>query len=167
MRISYEHVLINNNYLAKEHKTITPNFAREMKGALKQSVQRVVSKRHDPQQIRRQLSSVSSSSAYNGRTQAPLSTFPLAETGWEHPEESPTSGVESLSEYTCSVEDTLSRLFEINQLGKSDLSLHNLQLAVGAARHSKSLHSCYLCGRTKFLNELCDHCALIPATAQR
>ncbi|KAI2506039.1 hypothetical protein MHU86_8360 [Fragilaria crotonensis] len=142
-----------------------------MKGALQRSVHRVVSKRHDSKQVRRQLSSVSSSSsssAYDVRTQAGLSTFPLAETGWEHPVETPQNGgVESLSEYNCSVEETLRSLFEINQLGKSEVSFQNLQLAVGAARHSKSLHACYLCGRTKFLNELCEHCALIPASAQR
>jgi hypothetical protein len=144
-----------------------PNFAQEMKGALQRTVQRAVSNRHDPQQITRRLSSVSSSD-YNDHTHVPLRTFPLAETGWEHPlQTTRSSDDDSLSEYNCSVEDALSRLLEIHQLGKCDSSFQNLQLAVTAARHSKSLHACYLCGRTKFLNELCDHCALIPATAQK
>ena len=145
----------------------SPTSAQQMKGALQRTFQRVLSKRHDPQ-IGRQVNSVSPS-GYNVLTQAPLTTFPLAETGWEHPVETPpnSSSDDSFSEYNCSVEDTLSRLLEIHQVGKSDVSFQNLHSAVTAGRHSKSLHSCYLCGRTKFLNELCGHCTLTPAAAQR
>lgn len=129
---------------------------REMKRVLSRIVERVALQKHNhvlclcPRG--RKLSSVSA-------PRAQLSTFPLAETGWEHyADEQPPS-----PEYKCSVEDTLTKLMEIHQLGKSESSFYHLEQAVLGARHSASHHTCYLCGREKFLNELCQFCALVPS----
>jgi NADH pyrophosphatase NudC (nudix superfamily) len=124
-----------------------------MKRVLSRTVERAALKHHHvPFHPRgRQLSSASA-------THPQLSTFPLAETGWEH-----YADDQSGPEYKCSVEDTLARLMEIHQLGKSESSFHHLEQAVRAARHSASHHNCYLCGREKFLNELCQFCALVPS----
>lgn len=116
----------------------------EMKSTLNRTIQRVVIKRHD--QHRRLLSAGSRSH---------LSTLPLAETGWELPMDDYQHAPPA--EYNCSVEGNLANLLEIYQLGKCEMSFNNVQQAVQSARQ----HTCYLCGRNKFLNELCGFCSVV------
>ena len=162
-----------------------------MKAALQRGLQKVTSILHnDSYQMTKQVGCISrsadgstlSASSNTFESRVCLSTFPLAETGWEYPPQgvkttTPVSlhqnnvmstntideGAVSppvISEYKSSLDETLARLMEIDQLGKSEVSFHHLQSALKATYHTQSSHHvCYLCGRTKFLNELCNNCA--------
>lgn len=128
-----------------------------MKKAFTTTVQRIANKRQDAS--RRCLNT-----AANGGSKTHMSTLPLAETGWESPSvnhDYTTRQQQPTEYYSSSFEGALNNLFEINKLGRNTAGFCNFEEVVRSAlTPTAQVCTCHLCGQTKYLDELCQSCAV-------